>query len=276
MSRVWFITGASRGIGLEIARQALSAGERVVATGRTVDSVQAALGNPSEHLLCLALDVTQPGQAERAVQDAVAAFGRIDVLVNNAGYGHLGVFEEIGAREIAAQFDTNVFGLMHVTRQVLPVMRRQKSGRIFNLSSVGGVVGFPGAAVYCATKFAVEGFGASLAPEIAPLGIQLTTVEPGFTRTDFLKENSVRYGSQNIADYAGVDARGTFEAYNGQQAGDPKKLAAAVLEISRRERQPLNLPTGSDAAGMIEATLAGHLEQVRALAPLARSVDFAA
>lgn len=275
MSRVWFITGASRGIGAEIARAALAAGERVVATGRSRGAVQAALGNPGDKGLCLALDVTRPQEVAAAVREAVAAFGRIDVLVNNAGYGHLGVFEEIAEADIAAQFDTNVFGLMRVTREVLPVMRRQAAGRIFNLSSVGGVVGFASAAVYCATKFAVEGFGASLAPEVAGFGIQVTSVEPGFTRTDFLTEHSVRYGTTPIEDYARLDARHAFGQYDGKQPGDPKRLAAAILEVSRRAQQPLRLPTGSDASGMILQSLHAQLAEAEGLAALSKSVDFA-
>lgn len=274
MSRVWFITGASRGIGAEIARAALAAGERVVATGRDKEAVQAALGNPPQGALCLALDVTRPGDCEAAVRDAVNAFGRIDVLVNNAGYGHLGVFEEIAEADIAAQFDTNVFGMMRVTRQVLPVMRRQRAGRIFNLSSVGGVVGFASGAVYCATKFAVEGFSASLAPELAGFGIQVTSVEPGFTRTDFLTERSARYGTMPIDDYAGLDARQAYGQYDGKQPGDPGRLAAVILEVSRRARQPLQLPTGSDASTMVVERLRAQLAEAESLAALSKSVDF--
>ncbi|KNZ30632.1 MAG: short-chain dehydrogenase [Methylibium sp. NZG] len=258
----WFITGASRGLGAAIARAALRAGHRVAATGRDAAAVQAALASDaSDRLLALTLDVTQPAQALQAVGVALDRFGRIDVLVNNAGYGQMGMFEEVDGADIQAQFDTNVFGLMHVTRAVLPTMRAQRSGHVFNVSSIGGQVGFAGASLYCATKFAVEGFSASLAPEVAPFGIRVTAVAPGFFRTDFLDPRSIRYGSAATADYADASAalRDTYDGYSHQQAGDPEKLAAALLTLATHPKPPLNFVVGADAVGMA----LGEIERLR-------------
>src|SRR4030095_2055085 len=200
MSKVWFITGASRGIGAEIAKAALASGDRVVATGRNRAQIEKAFAG-HERLLAVELDVTDAAQAHRAVDAALAKFGRIDVLVNNAGYGQLGAFEENEAGDIEQQYATNVFGLFHVTRAVLPVMRRQRGGHVFNLSSMAGVLGFASASIYCSTKFAVEGFSESLAMEVAQFGIKITIVEPGFFRTDFLDTSSIRYGGKVVDEY---------------------------------------------------------------------------
>ena len=178
--RTWFITGAARGLGRAIAEAALAAGDRVVVTGRRREALVAAFGEDSDRVLSLALDVADVNAAQPAVDAALAQFGRIDVLVNNAGYGHLSLFEESTAAEAQAQYDTNVFGLMAVTRAVLPSMRANRSGRIFNIASVGGIVGGESGTLYCASKFAVEGFTESLAQEVARFGIQATIVEPGF------------------------------------------------------------------------------------------------
>jgi len=257
----WFITGASRGLGAAIARAALQAGHHVVATGRDAAAVQAALAaDASDRLLALALDVTRPDQALLAVGAALDRFGRIDVLVNNAGYGQLGMFEDVDAADVEAQFATNVFGLMHVTRAVLPTLRAQRSGHVFNLSSVGGWAGFAGASLYCASKFAVEGFSASLAPEVAPFGIRVTSVAPGFFRTDFLDARSIRYGSGATAaqaDYADASAtlRATYDGHSHQQAGDPAKLASALLALAAHPQPPLNFVVGADAVGMALAKI---------------------
>ncbi len=253
------------------------AGHRVVATGRDAAAVQAALApHANDRLLSLALDVTRREQALVAVGAALDRFGRIDVLVNNAGYGQLGMFEEVDAPDVEAQFATNVFGLMHVTRAVLPTMRAQRSGHVFNLSSVGGWAGFAGASLYCATKFAVEGFSASLAPEVAPFGIRVTSVAPGFFRTDFLDARSVRYGSgtnaacADYADYADASAtlRSGYDAHSHQQAGDPDKLATALLTLAAHPSPPLNFVVGADAVGMALAEierLRGEVDGWRAL-----------
>lgn len=262
--KTWFITGAARGIGFEIARAALSAGAQVVATGRDRDKLATAFAGYRRRVLALELDVTDAAQAEAAVSAAVDRFGRIDVLVNNAGYGQLGFFEEIGADAIERQFATNVYGTFHVTRAVLPVLRRQRSGHIFNLSSVGGALGFIGASVYCATKFAIEGFSESLAPELEPFGIRVTIVEPGFFRTDFLDASSVRYGEREIADYAALSAevRAGYEGRNHRQAGDPAKLGAAIVELAAAEDPPLRYAAGSDAVDGILGSLTARQAEV--------------
>jgi NAD(P)-dependent dehydrogenase (short-subunit alcohol dehydrogenase family) len=259
MSRIWLVTGAARGIGAEIVKAAVAAGDRVVATGRDREQIERNFADHGDRVLALALDVTSEAQALAAVEAAVDRFGGIDVLVNNAGYGLLGAFEESTVEEIERQFATNVFGLMHVTRAVLPVMRRRHSGRIFNLSSVGGVIGYPAASLYCSTKFAVEGFSESLVPELAPFGIRLTIVEPGFFRTDFLDGSSIRYGSKVIADYAASSqaTRAGYDERNHRQAGDPAKLAAALVMLAGEAEPPLRYAAGSDSAGWIlEKTVA--------------------
>lgn len=274
MSKIWFITGANRGIGLEIAKAALAAGDRVVATARRVETL-APLAGHGERVLHQALDVDLEADAMRAVEQATARFGGIDVLVNNAGYGQLGLFEQIDAEQVEQQFRTNVFGLMHVTRAALPVMRRRRAGRIFNIASVAGFRGFDGAAVYCASKFAVEGFSASLAAEVAGFGILVTTVEPGFFRTDFLQHTSVRYGGRQVADYATLDTPplSSYEAYNGRQPGDPAKLGRALVELAAMAEPPSHFVAGSDAVGFARETFTARLREVEAHAERSAALD---
>lgn len=278
MSQVWFITGAGRGIGAHTVKAALQAGHRVVATGRSLEQLRSAHADaPQERLALAALDVTSPAQIEAAVQAAVERFGRIDVLVNNAGYGLLGHFEEVQEEAIERQFATNVFGLMHVMRAVLPVMRRQRSGRVFNLSSIAGVTGFQGASVYCASKFAVEGLSTSIAMEVARFGITVTLVEPGFFRTDFLEPTSVSYASATIGDYAdGGGVKDIYDAYNGRQAGDPARLGEVLVELAAMPSPPKQFLAGSDAVGMATGSLQGRLDEIRAFETLSRSTDHAA
>lgn len=273
--KVWFVTGASRGIGAEIVKAALAAGEHVVATGRNRDQIVATFKEHSERLLALELDVSKELHAFAAVEAAVARFGRVDVLVNNAGYGQLGMFEENTATEIQQQFDTNVFGLFHVTRAVLPVMRKQRSGRIFNLSSMAGMIGFPHAAIYCSSKFAIEGFSESLALDVADFGIRVTLVEPGFTRTDFLESSSIRYGSRQVAGYeeASQKLRAHYASYNGKQSGDPAKLAAAMLTLANSENPPLRFASGSDAFEGMTSKLAGVQSELHSYQKLSASID---
>jgi NAD(P)-dependent dehydrogenase (short-subunit alcohol dehydrogenase family) len=274
-SQVWFITGASRGLGFHIATAALRAGHRVVATGRNAGQLRSAHAQAADdaNLALLELDVTSQAQIDAAVRAAVERFGRIDVLVNNAGYGLLGNFEELGADAVERQFSTNVFGLMHVMRAVLPIMRRQRAGRVFNLSSVGGALGFEGASVYCASKFAVEGLSASVGLEVARFGITVTAVEPGFFRTDFLDASSVRYPTDSIEDYAAHDAREVYEAYNHKQAGDPARLGSALVQLAAMAAPPKQFVAGSDAVGMVTGSLQGRLEEIRAFEALSRSTD---
>src|SRR5262249_18080017 len=265
-----FVTGAGRGIGLEVAKAALAAGDRVVATGRDRARVEQALAADPDRVLAVELDITVEAQAFRAVEAAVDRFGGIDVLVNNAGYGQLGAFEENDAADVERQFETNVFGTFHVTRAVLPAMRRQRAGRIFNVSSVGGVIGVEGGSIYCAAKFAVEGFSESLAQEVARFGIHVTIVEPGYFRTDFLDRSSARYGAKVIDDYArsSAELRANFDAHSHRQAGDPAKLAAALVILAGENQPPLRFPAGSDAVEWILGKLAamrGEIDRGREL-----------
>ncbi len=252
MTKTWLITGASRGIGLEIAKAALERGDNIVATARKTDTLLQEFNTSSDRVAITCLDVQDPGQAEKAVTLAEEKFGKLDILVNNAGFGQLGYFETIDAVEIEQQFMTNVFGLMHVTRATLPLMRKQNTGHIINLSSIGGAAGFGGASIYCATKFAVEGFSESLAMELSSFGIKTTIVEPGYFRTDFLDSSSVQYGGIDIQEYSGINTelRTQFNSYNHQQPGDPKKLALLIADIAGTENPPLRLIAGSDALQM--------------------------
>lgn len=251
--RVWFITGASRGFGALITQAALAQGDAVVATARDGAALAARLGDHPD-LLPLSLDVTREDQARQAVADAVKRFGRIDVLVNNAGFGLLAAVEEASAAETQAVFDTNVFGMLNVTRAVLPQMRRQRSGHVINISSIGGYSAYPGWGVYGATKFAIEGLTEALAAEVAPLGIRATVVEPGFFRTDFLDARSLSVATE-IADYAATSGitRGSAVDYNHAQPGDPAKLAGAMIALVQAPEPPLRLPLGSDTVARIRA-----------------------
>ncbi|WP_163996683.1 oxidoreductase [Pyxidicoccus caerfyrddinensis] len=271
--RVWFITGASRGFGALITAEALAAGDAVVATARDSKSLTAKFG---EHprLLAAALDVTQEAQARAAVEAAVARFGRVDVLVNNAGFGLLSAVEEASARDVERVFSTNVFGLLAVTRAVLPQMRRQRSGHVINMSSVGGYASSQGWGVYCATKFAVEGLTEALHAELAPLGIKVTVVEPGYFRTDFLDGQSLSV-SEPIADYAASSGvtRSSATTLNHAQPGNPHKLAKAMLTLVDAERPPLRLPLGSDTVAVVEAKNRQVAEELAAWRELAVSTD---
>lgn len=275
--KTWFITGAGRGLGFHIASAALAAGEKVVVTGRDIAKLQSAYPE-TDRLLALALDVCDEQQIAQGVEQAVKHFGRIDVLVNNAGYGQLGIFEEIAADRIQPQFATNVFGLMALTRAVLPYMRQQRSGQIYNISSIGGVAGFEGAAVYCATKFAVEGFSASLAAEVKQFGISVTSIEPGFFRTDFLDNSSVRYGDQPLDDYREYSAtvNGSYQQHNHQQAGDPAKLGQVLVTLSQQAEPPLHFAAGSDALQVVTDTYEARLKEVATWADLSTTTDFEA
>lgn len=278
MSKTWMITGAGRGIGAEIARAALANGDKVVATARKLGQLQDAFaGADPERIALVELDVADEAQAAPAIAAAVERFGRIDVLVNNAAYGLLGRLEEVSSADIAQQFAVNVHGVMHMLRAVLPTMRRQRGGHIMNISSIAGITGFDGASVYCASKYAIEGLTASLALEVAPFGIKVTAVEPGFFRTEFLDPSSVRYGATAIDDYA---VHGSVEqaygAYKGKQLGDPVKLAAAVIELAAMAAPPRQFLAGSDALAMAGAALDARRTEMAAFAALTVSTDHAA
>lgn len=275
MSKVWFITGASRGIGAELARAVLASGDAVVAAARRIEGLEDLFGG-SNRLLTVTLDVTEPAQAAHAVQTAIDRFERIDVLVNNAGYGLLGALEECSAKELAAQFETNVFGLWSVTRAVLPIMRAQRSGHIINIGSSSGLVGFAAASAYCATKFAVEGLSEALAKELAPLGIKVTIIEPGTTRTQFLTGQSVRFAEQVICDYEASSgaSRARVPALNGKQPGDPQKLAQAILAVAAADPPPLRFLAGADTVRLFEQSAAAKVEELKAWRDLSVSLGY--
>ena len=276
MSKTWVITGAGRGLGADIANAALKAGDRVVATGRQRSAVSDRLGADSDHLLALDLDVSHVEQAREAVAAALSRFGAIDVLVNNAGYGHLGYFEETTAADIEAQYATNVFGLFNVTRAALPAMRAARRGHIFNLSSVAGYRGIETGSLYCSSKFAVEGFSESLAGELAPFGIHVTIVEPGPFRTDFLTPESLRFVAQEVADYdeRRDTMRASFEQRNGKQAGDPVLLAEAMVKLAGEAQPPLRFTAGAIAVNGLAAKLAGMQAELDKWRALGLATDF--
>ena len=276
--RVWFITGAGRGLGLATARAALEAGHKVVAAARRPDAAEEALGDlpgAAENLLAERLDVTRAEDARLAVNAALDHFGRIDVLVNAAGYGQIGAFEANTPEEVARQFDVNVFGLMRVTRAALPSMRARRSGRIYNFSSIAGVRGRPGGSLYAASKFAVSGFSEGLAAELKPLGIFVTVVEPGYFRTDFLDPSSMRFGSEEIADYAEVTAaiRDGYAQRNHKQPGDPAKLAQALLRLADVSAPPVHFAVGSDAVEIVRTKLDAWRQELEAWKDLSASAD---
>lgn len=273
-SQVWFITGASRGFGLEIARAALERGDAVAAAARNPQEVERALGQHGR-LLPVALDVTNESQAQAAVDAALKRFGKIDILVNNAGRGLLGAVEEASPDEIRAVFAVNVEGLLTVTRAVLPSMRARRSGRILNMSSVGGFRGRPGWGVYCGTKFAIEGLGEALHAELLPLGIHVTTIEPGTFRTDFLDPSSLVRAKQIIEDYSSTAgaSRQWADTSNHTQLGDPVKGAAAIVAIATTAEPPVRLQLGSDCLQQVEAKLANVAGEIAKWRKLAESTD---
>jgi NAD(P)-dependent dehydrogenase (short-subunit alcohol dehydrogenase family) len=275
LSKVWFITGAGSGIGAATARAALKAGDRVVATGRNLAKVRNALRDVAGHgLAFVQLDVANEDQAKTAVDAAVKAFGRIDVAVNNAGYSLLGNFEEFSSADIERQFSTNFYGVMYVMRAVLPVMRKQRSGRIINISSVAGVVGFKHCGAYGAAKFALEGLSLAVAHEVEPFGIRIVVVEPGFFRTDLLDARNVKYGRGTIEDYAAEgSSEGMWSGYHGKQQGDPAKLGDVLVEIAGMDNPPKQFLAGSDALAVVKPILEGRLEELRAYDSLSRTTD---
>jgi NAD(P)-dependent dehydrogenase (short-subunit alcohol dehydrogenase family) len=251
--KVWLITGAGRGMGIDIARAALAAGHAVVATARNADTITAALGDRDD-VLAVKLDITDPSDAEAAVRAAVDRFGRIDVLVNNAGNFYAGFFEEITPEDFRAQVETNLFGPLNVTRAALPVMRAQSSGLVIAISSTAGISGQEFCTAYAASKFAIEGWIESLTPEIAPFGIRTMLVEPGFFRTDLLTPESTNYAVPSIDDYA-ERTKQTLAAWNGMnglQGGDPAKLANALIELAGHDEPPQRWAAGADAVGTVE------------------------
>jgi NAD(P)-dependent dehydrogenase (short-subunit alcohol dehydrogenase family) len=272
--KIWFITGAGRGMGVDFVKAALAAGHAVVATGRDTDAVAKAVGR-SGNLLVLKLDVTNRADAAAAVQAAVDRFGRIDVLVNNAGNFFAGYFEELTPEQIDRQLGTLLMGPMNVTRAVLPVMRKQRSGHIISISSTAGIVGFAFCSAYAASKFGLEGWMESLQQEVAPFGITTTIVNPGFFRTELLEPASVTYAEPSIADYAGsADQVKWWKAQSGQQGGDPAKLAQALLTIASEAQPPRRFIAGADAIATAAQKVADLQAQIDAYRDLSTSLAF--
>ncbi|RKR89078.1 short-subunit dehydrogenase [Micromonospora pisi] len=271
---VWFITGASRGFGAHLTGEVLSRGHQVVATARNPEVVSAAFPHAGANLLTVALDVTDERQAVEAVRAAVDRFGRIDVLVNNAGSGLLGAVEESSAAEVREQYDINVFGLLAVVRAVVPEMRRQRAGHIVNISSLLGIIGLHGYGVYGSTKFAVEGLTDALHAELAPFGVGVTAVELGYFRTDFIKESSLRHTANPLDAYATgpvEQMRQLTAAF--VQPGDPAKAASALVDVVESGRAPVRLPLGRDAIQNIEAKIASLRQDLADWRELAEKTD---
>lgn len=257
-TKVWFITGSSRGFGFEIAKAVLKTGDKVVATVRSKPEQLLDLLNYDKNLLVTVLDVTNKKSIKTSVNAALDKHGSIDVLINNAGYGLLSAVEEASDKEVRQNYETNVFGLLNVTREVLPQLRKQRSGHIINLSSVGGLTGFPGWGLYCSTKFAVEGITESMALELAPLGIHVTAVAPGFFRTDFLDSSSLVTAENIIVDYADTagEMRTQMNLANKKQPGSAEKLAQAFIRLANCESPPVHLMLGKDTLGFFREKIA--------------------
>lgn len=272
--KTWFITGASRGIGAEIAKAVLAAGDQLIATARRKTDLEQFESNPN--VLTLSLDITDEAQVQAAVAAALERFGQIDVLVNNAGFGILGGVEETSAQEVERVYRTNVFGLLNVTRAVLPSMRQHRSGHIINLSSIGGYRSTPGWGIYSSTKFAVEGITEALHDELAPLGIHATVVEPGYFRTNFLDSSSLQRTAMEIPDYAETvgKVRQIAADLSYQQPGDPVKLAQAMLQLANAETPPLRLPLGIDTLRAIAQKNAYVEQETAQWRALSQSTDY--
>ncbi|TXS54517.1 SDR family oxidoreductase [Streptomyces sp. uw30] len=266
MSKVILVTGAGRGLGTDIAREALKAGHQVVATGRRPEEVEKTLGGPQDNLLVTKLDVTSPEDAEAAVQAAVDRFGRIDVLINNAGNFFAGYFEEITPDQMRQQIETNLFGPMNVTRAVLPVLRKQRAGHVITLSSSAGIIGQEFCVAYAASKFGVEGWMESLRYDVEPYNIHTTVVEPGFFRTELLVDGSTIWPEPTIDDYAERTTAtvAAWKGMNGQQTGDPAKLARALLAIADQDKPLQRFVAGADAIEGVKAKANELLAQAEA------------
>jgi NADP-dependent 3-hydroxy acid dehydrogenase YdfG len=273
--RIWFITGASTGFGRVLAEEVLKAGGKVVATARNLDKVKDFEARYPQKAKALALDVIDAGQVDSVVTQAIAKFGRVDVLVNNAGYGVAGAVEEVSEAESMPMFETNVFGLLRVTRAFLPHLRKQRSGHILNLSSIGGVVASPGMGFYNATKFAVEGISEALAAELAPLGIHVTIIEPGPFRTDFLGRSGV-VAETRIADYDATagNMRKYFAENDGKQKGDPVRAVRAMMQVVESPNPPLRLLLGASASQRLRTKLANWEKEITAWEQVTIGADF--
>ncbi len=274
MSKVYLITGAARGMGVELAKAAVAAGHKVVATARQAEAVTGALG-ADERLLPIRLDVTNPDDASQAVRAAVERFGRIDVLINNAGNFYGGFFEELSPEQVRSQIETNLFGPMNVTRAVLPFMRRQRSGLVISISSLAGLIGGEFTSAYAASKFGVEGWMEALTPEVAPFGIRTMIVEPGYFRTELLQPESTTFAELSVDDYAERTAQiiPAWQKMNGKQPGDPAKLAKALIQLADSDDPPLRWLAGADALVAAEQKAQTLLSQAEAHRTLSTSLS---
>jgi len=274
MSQVWLITGSSRGLGRALADSVLVNGHRLVATARNPAQLADLVERYGDQVRAVALDVTDERAAEAAIQASVQAFGRLDVLVNNAGYGDVGSIEDTSLADFRAQIETNLFGVITVTKSVIPLMREQGAGHIIQLSSVGGRIGALGRAPYSAAKWGVEGFSEVLAKEVAPFGVKVTIIEPGGFRTDFAgSSTTIREGRPEYDSTVGATARFQRD-YNGRQPGDPVKAAAVIVHIASLAEPPLRLPLGSDAARAIEQADLARIKADKRWRDLSVSTDF--
>jgi NAD(P)-dependent dehydrogenase (short-subunit alcohol dehydrogenase family) len=271
--KVWFVTGAGRGMGVDIAKVALAAGHAVVATGRNPELVASSLGSQAD-LLIVKLDVTSSEDARRAAQAALDRFGRIDVLVNNAANFYAGFFEEITPKDFRAQVETTMFGPINVTRAVLPTMRTQRSGLIVTISSTAGIRGRDFCTAYAASKFGVEGWLESLTPEVAPFGIQTMLIEPGFFRTELLTPESTKFAKSSVADYLTRNEQtvAAWKSMDGKQGGDPAKLANALLQLASEPNPPFRFVAGADALAAVEKKASDLLAQASAYRDLSSSL----
>ncbi len=274
MSKVWFVTGANSGFGASIAKAALDAGDQVVATARNMDKLRSAFPDiRRENLALVQLDVADVGQAETALAEAVARFGRVDVLVNNAGNSYLGNFEELTNADIERQMTTNFYGVVNVLRAALPILRKQRGGHIINVSSTAGAAGFKHCTAYSASKFAVEGLTLSLALEVERFGIRLTIVEPGFFRTNLLAARNVNYARSSIDDYADEgSAEAMWSGYDGKQPNDPDKLGEALVKLSNMPKPPRFFAAGPDALEAVRPVMEARLKDMRAHEDLSRAM----
>jgi NAD(P)-dependent dehydrogenase (short-subunit alcohol dehydrogenase family) len=275
--KVWFVTGASKGLGLSLVKKLLQQGYRVAATSRNRKDLEKAVGAGSDAFLSLTVDLSNEGSVEKGIKSTVDHFGSVDVIVNNAGYGLAGALEELSDAEARQNFDINVFGSLNVIRKSLPYLRKQQSGYIFNISSIGGFTGaFPGFGIYCATKFAVQGFTESLSTEVAPFGIKVTIVSPGYFRTNFLEDSSLAVPKNEIADYTNVREVQSvhLNSYNGNQAGDPDKAAAVMIEIAEQKEPPLHLFLGEDAYEFADAKIRSVQQDMNNVRALATSTNY--
>jgi NAD(P)-dependent dehydrogenase (short-subunit alcohol dehydrogenase family) len=274
MAKVWLITGSSRGLGRSLAEAVLQAGHNLVATARDPSRLSDLVERHGDRIRPLALDVTDAAASQAAIDSAVRTFGRLDVLVNNAGYGNVNAIEDTSLDEFRAQIETNLFGVINVTKAAIPVMREQKSGHIIQFSSVGGRIGALGRAPYSAAKWAVEGFSEVLAREVGPLGVKVTIIEPGGFRTDFAgASTTIRDGRPEYAQTVGAVARFQRD-YDGRQPGDPAKAARVIVQIAGLDEPPLRLLLGSDAVSAVEKNDLAKIEADRKWRDLSVSTDF--